>query len=344
MKVSLMGLGDQIQDPVTGTWEDAAQRHRAMVEAAVAADESGFHGVHVGEHHGQAYIYSAPPVMLAAIGERTRRVKLSTAVTLAANLDPVRAAEDYATVDVLSGGRCEVVVGRGNFFVSTYTLFGQRIEDSHELFRTNVELLLKLWRSRPVNYDGPFRAPIDEFELQPPPLSGIPVWVGGGASESTAELAAQLGLDLMLPSAFGNPAQFKPIVETYRERFASYGHGREPSVGACWHVNVNESSQEARERWEPRYHAYFDLMNRMILKVTPDPPEFVHRPFDFERLRTRGPAIVGSPAEVVDRLSQAAEELTSDVNLLSIDMGGQPAKEFVKMTELIGSQVIPQLA
>lgn len=343
MKVSLMGLGDQVRDPVTGNREDAAQRHRAMVEAAVVADETGYHSVHIGEHHGQAYIYSAPPVMLAAIGERTGRIRLSTAVTLAANLDPVRCAEDYATVDVLSGGRCELVVGRGNFFVTTYQLFGQRIEDSHELFRTSVELLLKLWTQPRVDYAGPFRARIEDFELQPPPVGSMRMWVGGGASESTAELAARLGLDLMLPSAFGNPAQFKPVVELYRERFAGYRHGREPVVGACWHANVAENSRAARATWEPRYHAYFDLMNQMILNATPDPPPFVHRPFDFARLTTRGPAIVGSPAEVVDRLGTVAAELTSDLNLLSIDMGGQPAKEFVEMTELIGTQVIPQL-
>ena len=147
----------------------------------------------------------------------------------------------------------------------------------------------------------------------------------------------------MLPSAFGNPAQFKPVVELYRERFAGYRHGREPVVGACWHANVAENSRVARATWEPRYHAYFDLMNQIILNATPDPPPFVHRPFDFARLTTRGPAIVGSPAEVVDRLGTVAAELTSDLNLLSIDMGGQPAKEFVEMTELIGTQVIPQL-
>jgi alkanesulfonate monooxygenase SsuD/methylene tetrahydromethanopterin reductase-like flavin-dependent oxidoreductase (luciferase family) len=236
MKVSLMGLGDQVRDPVTGNREDAAQRHRAMVEAAVVADETGYHSVHIGEHQGQAYIYSAPPVMLAAVGERTRRIRLSTAVTLAANLD------------------------------------------------------------------------------------------------------------LMLPSAFGNPAQFKPVVELYRERFASYDHGPDPVVGACWHANVAESSQAARATWEPRYHAYFDLMNQIIPNATPDPPPFVHRPFDFARLTTKGPAIVGSPAEVVDRLGTVAAELTSDLNLLSIDMGGQPAKEFLEMTELIGTQVIPQLS
>jgi alkanesulfonate monooxygenase SsuD/methylene tetrahydromethanopterin reductase-like flavin-dependent oxidoreductase (luciferase family) len=344
MKLSLMTLGDLVTDPVTGAREMPAERHRAVVEAAAVADEVGFHGVHVGEHHGLEYIFSAPPVILSAIGERTRRLRLSTAVTLAANLDPVRAAEDYATVDVLSGGRCEVVVGRGNFFVSTYSLFGQDIEDSHEMFRDNVELLVQLWGGKEVNWPGAaHRAAIEEFVLQPPPVGVLPLWIGGGASESTAELAARLGLDLMLPSAFGNPEMFKPVVDTYRERFASYGHPHQPRVGACWHVNVAKTSQAARDRWEPRYRTYFELMKEIIPRVNPDPPAFIKKPFDFDFLTSRGPALVGSPDEVADRLNSSAAMLSADTNLIYIDMGGQPAGEFRDMVDLIGSRVIPQL-
>lgn len=314
------------------------------MEASAVADATGFHGVHVGEHHGLEYIYSAPPVILAAIAEHTTSLRLSTAVTLAANLDPVRAAEDYATVDALSAGRAEVVVGRGNFFVSTYGLFGQHIEDSHELFAENVELLIELWSGKEVTWPGSaHRAPIDAFTLQPPPQDGVPMWVGGGASESTAELAARLGLDLMLPSAFGNPEMFIPIVATYREKFATYGHSREPRVGACWHVNVAATSQAARRQWEPRYRGYFELMKEVIPRVNPDPPAFIKKPFDFDFLTTSGPALVGSPDEVAERLNAGAEMLTADTNLIYLDMGGMPTTEFTNMVELIGTHVLPQL-
>ncbi|KXF55764.1 luciferase [Rhodococcus sp. SC4] len=343
MKLSLMTLGDQVTDPVTGVRETAAQRHRAIVEASVAADEGGFEAVHVGEHHGLEYIYSAPPVILAAIGERTSRLKLSTAVTLIANLDPVRAAEDYATLDALNDGRAEMVVGRGNFFTSTYTVFGQDPDDSHELYQENIELLLDLWTGKPVTWEGKHRAPLQNFELQPPPAEIPPLWIGGGASESTTELAARLGLDLMLPSAFGNPAMFKPVVENYLERYASYGHSRKPRIGACWHLNVDTTSQRARERWMPRYRAYFELMATIINRVNPNPPPFIKKPFDFEMLSTKGPAICGSPEEVVNRLGEVGEMLGAEVNLLSIDMGGQPADEFRDMVELIGSDVLPKL-
>ncbi len=344
MKIGLMSLGDQVTDPVTGTRQTAAQRHRAIVEAAAVADEVGFSGVYVGEHHGLEYTTSAPPVVLAAIGERTRRLTLSTAVTLAANLDPVRVAEDYATVDALSGGRCEIVVGRGNFFVSTYDLFGRDIEDSHELFGENVELLVELCSGKRVTWPGSrHRAPIVDFIVQPPPVGPMPIWIGGGASPSSLELAARLGLDLMLPSAFGNPAQFRPIVEQYRERYAAYGHSRPARIGACWHVNVAETSQAARARWEPRYRAYFELMKEIIPRVNPDPPPFIKKPFNFELLTTKGPALVGSPAEVTERLACSAEMLHADTNLLYLDMGGQPQDEFLEMVELIGEQVLPRL-
>lgn len=344
MQLNLMSLGDQVADPVTGTSETAAERHRAIVEAAVAAEQAGFHGVNIGEHHGLEYTTSAPPVILSAIAERTENLRLSTAVTLAANLDPVRAAEDYSTLDALSGGRVEVVVGRGNFFVGTYELFGQRIEDSHELFGESVELLTRLWSGKPVTWAGSRHRPaFEEFVLQPPPVGSMPLWIGGGASESTAELAARLGLDLMLPSAFGNPAMFAPVVESYKEKYASYGHAREPRIGACWHVNVAPTSQGARERWEPRYRNYFELMMEIIPRVNPDPPAFVTKPFDFDFLTSKGPALVGSPAEVADRLNTWSETLGTDTNLIYIDMGGQPAGEFHDMVELIGSDVVPQL-
>jgi alkanesulfonate monooxygenase SsuD/methylene tetrahydromethanopterin reductase-like flavin-dependent oxidoreductase (luciferase family) len=344
MQLSLMTLGDQVTDPITGVRESAAERHRAIVEAAACADQGGFHGINIGEHHGMEYTTSSPPVILAAIGERTRHLRLSTAVALAANLDPVRLAEDYATVDALSGGRCEVVAGRGNFFVSTYTLFGQLIEDSHELFHDAITLLVDLWAGKEVEWQGSrHRAPINAFSLEPKPVGSMPLWIGGGASESTADLAARLGLDLMLPSAFGNPAMFKPVADSYLEKYASYGHAREPRIGACWHVNVAATSQAARERWEPRYRAYFELMTKIIGRVNPDPPPFVKKPFDFEFLTTKGPALVGSPDEVADRLNAAAKMLGADTNLIYLDMGGQPGGEYLDMVELIGSRVIPQL-
>lgn len=347
MQFGLMSLGDSITDPVTGAQASGAARHRMIVEAAVLAEDAGFTSVNIGEHHGIDYVFSSPPVILAAIAERTTRLRLSTAVTLAANLDPWRLAEDYATVDVLSDGRVEIVAGRGNFFVSTYELFGQAIGQSRDRFDEAIELLLALWTADDaVTWEGAFRPPIVAQELQPRPLQRPhpPVWIGGGSSPETAELAARLGLRLMLPSAFGNPAGFRGVVDHYLEHFSAAGHRHEPVVGACWHANVARTSREAHARWEPRYRRYHGWMQGLLKRVNPDVPSYLLKPFDYQWLASNGPAIVGSPAEVTNRLGAMAELLGADTHLLYLDMGGMPQAELLDMVELIGTDVIPQLA
>jgi alkanesulfonate monooxygenase SsuD/methylene tetrahydromethanopterin reductase-like flavin-dependent oxidoreductase (luciferase family) len=345
MELSLMSLGDLVQDPITGTLLSEAERHRMVVDAAIVADQSGFYGINIGEHHGIDYVFSAPPVLLAAIAEHTTRLRLGTAVTLVANLDAFRAAEDYATVDVLSGGRVEIVAGRGNFFVSTYTLFGQDVAESHERFEEALELICQLWSGQPVSWQGRFRPAIDRVRLTPAPLqpSPLPISIGGGSSDATALLSARLGLRLMLPSAFGNPENFRGVTDTYLEAFAQAGHAHAPSVGACWHVNVAPTSQAAKQRFEPRYRGYHAWMQALLKQVNPAVPDYLLKPFDYDWLLSNGPAIAGSPAEVAERLQKLGEMLDADLHLLYMDMGGMPADEYLEMVELVGAEVLPLL-
>jgi alkanesulfonate monooxygenase SsuD/methylene tetrahydromethanopterin reductase-like flavin-dependent oxidoreductase (luciferase family) len=340
-----MSLGDLIADPISGWQATAAERHRMMIEASVIADRGGFYSINIGEHHGIDYAFSAPPVLLSAIAERTSRLKLSTAVALAANLDTFRLAEDYSTVDALSGGRVEIITGRGNFFESTYALFGQSVEDSAPRFAEAMDLLCTLWRGDSVHWRGRFRPPINGERLQPPPMrtDRLPFWVGGGSSAESAELAGRLGLKLMLPSAFGRPDKFVRIVNLYRESFAAAGHRHAAEVGACWHGWVARDSQDAVKRFEPRYRAYHEFTQRLMKRVNPNPPAYLSAPFDYELLRTKGPALVGSPAAFVDRLFELQRILGADLNLVKMDMGGVPPSEYNEMLELIASEVIPVL-
>jgi alkanesulfonate monooxygenase SsuD/methylene tetrahydromethanopterin reductase-like flavin-dependent oxidoreductase (luciferase family) len=341
-----MSLGDMITDPITGVSATSSERHRMMIDAAVVAERAGFYGINIGEHHGIDYAFSAPPVLLAAISERTSRLKLSTAVALAANLDTYRLAEDYATVDAISGGRVEIVTGRGNFFESTYHLFGQSPEESPQRFAEAMELLCILWKGKSVQWQGRFRAPINGERLQPCPQSAdrLPFWIGGGSSRDTAELAGRLGLKLMLPSAFGRPNKFVEVADIYRESFVASNHPGKPEVGACWHGWVAHNSQDAIRRFEPRYRAYHSFTQQLIKRVNPNPPAYLTAPFDYELLHTKGPAIVGSPAEFVDRLYKLDRLLGADLNLIKMDMGGVPSQEFLEMLELVGNEVIPALS
>lgn len=345
MKLGLMTLGDLLEDPITGTTMTPHERYRMLIDAAVIADEMGFHSINIGEHHGLGYQISAPPVLLSAMSERTENLRLSTAVALLANLDTLRLAEDYATVDVISGGRVEIVVGRGNFFASTYTLFGQEVEESRDRFDEALDLLVKLWPGRGLHWKGRFRPPINGEPLMPRPLQQgvLPVWVGGGSSDDTAIIAAELGLKLMLPSAFGPPEKFRGAVDIYLERFAAAGHDHEPEVGACWHVNVAPNSQEAKARWEPRYGAYHAWTQQLLRAVNPSIPEYLLKPFDYEWLCSNGPAVVGSPAEVVERIATLGDMLGATLHLCYADMGGMPAKEFLQSVELLGAEVLPAL-
>lgn len=345
MEIGLMSLGDKTDDPVTGRAFSAPERYRMTLEAAVVADRVGLQGYYIGEHHGINYTFSSPAVVLAAIAAQTTRLRLGTAVALAANLDTLRMAEDYATVDVISGGRVELVTGRGNFFEKTYDLFGQSASDSAERFAEAMELLCQLWPARPVHWQGKFRPPITGQHLEPTPtqIDRLPFWVGGGSSRSTAELTGRLGLNLMLPSAFGKPDKFVEIADIYREAFAKSNHRHDACVGASWHGWVGKTNELAHERYEPRYRAYHAFNQAMILSVNPNPPSYLTTPFNYEFLSTQGPAIVGGPEAFAERLYYLGNLVGADLNLIKMDMGGVPREEYVEMVEILGTEVLPLL-
>ena len=251
MLVGLMSLGDKTDDPVTGRKFNAAERYAMTLEAADIAERTGIQGYYIGEHHGISYTFSSPAVVLGAIAGRTKRLRLGTAVALAAILDPLRMAEDYATVDVLSNGRLELVTGRGNFFEKTFDLFGLTVDASAARFAEAMELACKLWPGQPVQWQGQVRPPIAGQHLEPTPIQveRPPFWIGGGSSPETAKLAGRLGVSLMLPSAFGRPDKFIPIADLYREAFEQAGHKHASRVGACWHGWVGRTDAVARERF-----------------------------------------------------------------------------------------------
>lgn len=345
MRVALMSLGDKTDDPVTGRRFSTAERYAMTLDAAIIGDRIGLQGYYIGEHHGISYTFSSPAVVLAAIAARTTRLRLGTAVALAANLDTLRMVEDYATVDVISGGRLELVTGRGNFFVKTFDLFGQNADESAARFAEAMKLAYALWPGKPVHWEGRFRAPITGQNLEPAPvqIERPPFWIGGGSSPETAKLAGQLGVNLMLPSAFGRPDRFIEVADIYREAFAQAGHDHAPAVGACWHGWVGKTDAIARERYEPRYRAYHAFNVAVIKSVNPDPPAFVNSPFDYELLTTKGPAIVGGPAKFADRLSELSQLVGADLNLIKMDMGGVGREEYLEMVEILGADVLPQL-
>ena len=339
MRVGLMILGDHLPDPHSGERISQGEHHRRIVDQAALAEDLGFDSVWLGEHHFCDYILSSPAVVLAAIAERTERLRLGTAVTLLPTLDPVRAAEDYATVDLLSGGRLELTVGRG-ILANTYAFLGRDYADSMAISRENLELLIELWTSEEVHFDGRFRAPLPGVRVEPHPAQRPhpPIWFAG-ATEDSLRLGASLGLDLMLPSVLKGPDAFVPVVERYRELYSAAGHDvANLEIGACSHVHVAADSQTARKRWEPYLSGYFAWVVELVRWSAGYFPDDVS--LDFETM-LRGPAICGSPAEVSDRILRMRELLGLNLHLSMFDHGGIPQGELEETLELYASQVIP---
>jgi alkanesulfonate monooxygenase SsuD/methylene tetrahydromethanopterin reductase-like flavin-dependent oxidoreductase (luciferase family) len=339
LEFGLLSLGDRLADPNTGACRTESERHRSIVDQAVLAERMGFASIHVGEHHLNDYMVSAPPVLLAAIGERTERLVLSTGVTLMASLDPLRAAEDYSTLEVLNPGRVEVTAGRGGFFQKTFNAFGLDPAASAELFAENVELFIELVTGDDVTWEGRFRSPLERVTIRPRPTGRLPVWIGGGASRRTLDLAARLGCPLVLPSVFAPPEDFVPAVEYYRERWSEAGHGTEAVIGACSHCHVAPTSAGARRDFAVWYEHYWNWVQGVIREFTPQARSL---DFDFENL-SAGPAIVGSPAEVVDRIGHWRDLFGLSRHLVMFDLGGIPDDRLLATIELFGSEVIPQI-
>lgn len=332
----ILSLADHLSNPLDGSHDSQARRLKRVVEAAVDAEEAGFASFGVGEHHFSGYILSAPELVLAAAAALTTRIRLGTSVTLLANTDPVRQAEQLATLDVLSDGRAEMTFARG---VSEDTAHAFGIADFDELrprFEEYLRLVLRLFTEERVTWSGSYRAPLTDIRLEPRPVQKpYPgVWIGGGLSTTSADLAARLGLPLFLPSLFRWPEDYLEIVDHYLERYAAVGHDASARLGFPSYLHVAATSQEARRRWRPHLEHYRDF----ALTIRPA----FGRDTDFESL-VQGPAICGSPAEVVERIQEIDDLLGLDRHLFLLDAGAVPDKVLAEEMELLATEVLPRL-
>ena len=237
------------------------------------------------------------------------------------------------------------VLGRGIFFPHTFAGFGQDPAHARSVFAEHLELLVRLWTEEDVTWSGSHRTPLVGVTTQPRPAQRPrpPIWVGAGSSAESVDLAARLGLWLMLPTVFGTPEAFRPMVDLYEERWAVYGHDpADRRIGCCSHAHVGPDPATARRTWEPRYRAYMDWVTDLVRRSSGDTSRAGMGPFDFDRLCATT-AICGSPAEVVDRMAHLRQVLHLDTHILMFDMGGLPDDELFATLELFGSDVLERV-
>ena len=335
MELGLYTFGDL---PVGTTGGEAARRRMAeVIEAAKLADGAGLSVFGVGEHHRSDYAISSPAVVLGAVAAVTRRIRLTTAVTILSSADPVRVFEDFATVDLLSAGRAELTVGRGAF-VESFPLFGHDLDDYDALYDEKLDLLLRLVADERVTWQGRFRPALRDAEVAPRPIgTEPPIWIGAGGTPASAVRAGRAGLPLNLANIGGEPARFVPFVDLYRRSFLPAGHGpASPRVGISGHLHVGRVSQRARDEFYPHYARYMahNLPNR-------DRGWQVSRA-DYEALAgPRGALFVGSPQQIVDKILYEHELFGHDRFMAQVDIGGLPFAKVADAIELLAADVLP---
>lgn len=334
VEYGLISLADHLIDPVTGNRTSQRERLQQIAHQAVLAEEGGLDLFGIGEHHFGRYISPAPQLVLATVANQTSRIVLGTSVSLLANVDPVRYAEELAVLDVLTGGRAEATFAKGTSEATARAFGITSQEQLRARFEESLRLVMRLLSEDDVSWSGQYRSGIEHVRIEPRPLQRAEdmLWVGGGLSPISATLSAEVGLRFMLPSLFRWPVDYRDIVALYRQECTQ--RGVTPRVGIPTYVHVARTSQEARRRWRPHLEHY----QAFAMEIRGS----FGRPTDYDNLLA-GPAVCGSPAEVAERIAEINGLLDLDRHVFLMDIGGLPWPTLTESIELLTTEVMPQL-
>ncbi len=314
----------------------SAQRLRDLLEEIELADQVGLDVYGIGEHHRPDFVASTPAVILAAAAVRTKRIRLTSAVTVLGSDDPVRVFQEFATVDLLSGGRAEIIAGRGSF-IESFPLFGYDLDDYDALFAEKLELLLKLRTTERITWKGGHRAPIDNRGVYPRPLQELlPVWIGVGGTPASAMRAGGLGLPMALAIIGGDPDRFVPFVQLFRQALLRARH--EPAtvpVSINSHGFIADTMEAAIAA---AYPPYLDAMGRIGKERGWPPP--TRQQFDFER-SPNGAMMLGSPQDVIDKILYEHSIFGHQRTMIQFTVGHIPHDKVMRCIELYGTIVAP---
>jgi probable LLM family oxidoreductase len=312
-----------------------AQRLRDLIEEIELADQVGLDVFGVGEHHRPDFAVSSPAVVLAAAAERTTRIRLTSAVNVISSDDPVRVFQDFATLDLLSGGRAEIMAGRGSF-IESFPLFGYDLRDYDELFAEKLELLLALRHTERITWSGRYRSPLGGVGVYPRPLQEeLPVWVAVGGNPASAVRAGMLGLPMALAIIGGLPERFTPFAELHREAARRAGHDPLPALSINAHGYIADTAQQARDESFPFAS---EMMNRIGRERGWQP--MTRADYDASSA-LRGAYFVGSPQDVVEKILFQHDLFRHDRFLVQFSVGTMPHDRIMRSIELFGTEVAP---
>ena len=337
MQIGIDSFAALVRDPITGEIVTAQQRMAHLLEEIELADRVSLDSFGLGEHHRVEYLDSAPAIILAAAASRTQNIRLTSAVTVLSAADPVRVFQEFATLDLLSNGRAEIVAGRGSF-IESFPLFGLKLEDYDDLFAEKLDLLLTLRESTNVNWSGRHRAALTGQGVYPRPIQNpLPIWLGVGGTPESFIRAGDLGLPLMVAIIGGEPYRFRPLIELYRAAGVRAGHAPESlKVGVHALGYVADTDQQASDDFFPGYAEAFTKIGkeRGWPPVTRNQFEVLRRP--------KGALLVSDPETVAAKLLQLTEDL-GGISRISFQMSVAALRhdKLMHAIELLGTKVAP---
>lgn len=337
MELGIGMFGDLTFDKQTNKYQPAGQKFQELVEQVKLADEIGIDVFSIGEHHRPDYSVSSPEILLAALSTVTQSITLGSGVTVLSSADPVKVYQDFATIDLLSGQRAEIIAGRGSF-IESFPLFGYDLKDYNGLFEEKLELLLQLNKNEIINWEGKYRAPIVDQTIYPRPEREIPIWIAVGGTPESVVRAARLGLPIIFAIIGGMPKQFKPLIEFYKQQYLQFGHDPEKmQVGVHSHTFVADSQQEILENYFPYYKSQMDRIGR-------DRGWAPYTKMQFEGgMSPEGALFMGDAHQVAEKMIATIEMFGLTRFIAHIDVGGPTHKEMMKAIELYGTKVLPEV-
>jgi probable LLM family oxidoreductase len=336
MELGISSFGEISPDGVAGKAINAHQRMQQLLEEIKLADEVGLDVFALGEHHRPDFVISAPEVVLAAAASITKNIRLSSSVTVLSSADPVRVFQNFASLDLISNGRAEIMAGRGSF-IESFPLFGYDLTDYDELFTEKLDLLVKINQQELVSWHGKHRAAIDNLGVYPRPYqSALPIWLAVGGTPASAVRAGRMNLPMTLAMLGGTPDRFVPLINLFRQSAKDAGHDvKQLPLGINSHFYAADQSQQAADEL---YLPYQLMMNR-IGKERGWPPLGREQ---FEYMRQYGPLSVGSPQQIIDKILHF-HELFQNTRYLAQLIGGHqlPHKKILHAIELFGTKIAP---
>jgi probable LLM family oxidoreductase len=337
LEIGISTFVETTPDVQSGKVITHAERLREVVEEIILADEVGLDVFGVGEHHRKDYAASSPALVLSAAAPQTKRIRLTSAVTVLSSDDPVRVFEDFATLDGLSNGRAEIMVGRGSF-IESFPLFGYNLQDYDELFEEKLDLLLKLRESEKVTWKGKHRPAINNLGVYPRPVQNpLPVWIGSGGTPDSIIRAGLLGLPLVLAIIGGRPVQFAPLVNLYKRAAEQAGHDASKlTVASHSHGFIAEEAETAADKFFPSTQQAMNVLGRERGWGYYDRSSFdAARSFE-------GALYVGDPKTVAEKIIHLRKNVGVTRFMLHVPVGSMPHADVMKAIELLGKEVAPK--